>query len=200
MWRRPAAARIRCQSPRPGRGLRSSRRDTTKPWPVTGCAGSDPPRAVAVPEPARRTARIAAAISPRVCTIRDSGTPRRSRQPLDNRADNRSTTAQQALDSRCGPTIANFLRTSGCGETGIHAAFRSPCPYGRGGSNPLSRTLDVGRSRPERPERQSQPRSSATRTASPRLRASSFCITEDRWLRTVPGDRNSAAANSATVA
>ncbi len=36
---------------------------------------------------------------------------------------------------------------------------------------------------------QSQPRSSATRTASARFRASSFCITDDRWLRTVPGDR-----------
>jgi hypothetical protein len=36
---------------------------------------------------------------------------------------------------------------------------------------------------------QSQPRSSATRTASARLRASSFCITEERWLRTVPGER-----------
>ena len=35
----------------------------------------------------------------------------------------------------------------------------------------------------------SQPCSSATRTASARLRASSFCIAEERWLRTVPGER-----------
>jgi hypothetical protein len=35
----------------------------------------------------------------------------------------------------------------------------------------------------------SQPRSSAKRTASARLRASSFCMTDDRWLRTVPCDR-----------
>ena len=35
----------------------------------------------------------------------------------------------------------------------------------------------------------SQPFSSATRTASARLRASSFCIAEERWLRTVPGER-----------
>jgi hypothetical protein len=37
--------------------------------------------------------------------------------------------------------------------------------------------------------RQSHPRSSATLNASARLRASSFCITEERWLRTVPGER-----------
>lgn len=48
--------------------------------------------------------------------------------------------------------------------------------------------------------RYSQPRSSAVRTASARLRASSFCITDDRWLRTVPCDRYSARARSATVA
>jgi DNA-binding transcriptional ArsR family regulator len=35
----------------------------------------------------------------------------------------------------------------------------------------------------------SQPCSSASLTASLRLRASSFCMTEERWLRTVPGDR-----------
>ena len=29
--------------------------------------------------------------------------------------------------------------TRGCGEIGKHAAFRSPCPYGLGGSSPLSR-------------------------------------------------------------
>jgi hypothetical protein len=37
----------------------------------------------------------------------------------------------------------------GCGGTGRHAAFRSPCPKGRGGSNPLSRT-----SKPPIPKRQ----------------------------------------------
>ena len=37
------------------------------------------------------------------------------------------------------------------------------------------------------------------RIASTRLRAPSFCMTEDRWLRTVPGERYSAAAISATV-
>ena len=99
----------------------------------------------------------------------------------------------------------------GCGEIGIHAAFRSPCPYGRGGSSPLSRIGAASRvqacaSRAAatnaaapaslRPlaagyERlaTSQPFSSATRTASARLRASSFCIAEERWLRTVPGER-----------
>jgi hypothetical protein len=34
-----------------------------------------------------------------------------------------------------------------------------------------------------------QPFSSAIRTASARLRASSFCIADERWLRTVPGER-----------
>ena len=47
---------------------------------------------------------------------------------------------------------------------------------------------------------QSQPFSSASFRASARFRASSFCITDDRWLRTVPGDRYSAPAMSATVA
>ena len=45
----------------------------------------------------------------------------------------------------------------------------------------------------------SQPHSSAIRAASARLRASSFCIAADRWLRTVPGERWIAAASSATV-
>jgi hypothetical protein len=45
--------------------------------------------------------------------------------------------------------VANFHGPSGCGETGIHAAFRSPCPYGRGGSNPLSRTDSLMHSRAE---------------------------------------------------
>jgi hypothetical protein len=45
--------------------------------------------------------------------------------------------------------VANFHGPSGCGETGIHAAFRSPCPYGRGGSNPLSRTDALMHSRAE---------------------------------------------------
>ena len=35
----------------------------------------------------------------------------------------------------------------------------------------------------------SQPFSSAMRTASARLRASSFCMADERWLRTVPGER-----------
>ena len=36
---------------------------------------------------------------------------------------------------------------------------------------------------------QSHPFSSATRSASARLRASSLCIADERWLRTVPGER-----------
>jgi len=47
----------------------------------------------------------------------------------------------------------------------------------------------------------SHPRSSATRRASPPLRASRFCITEDRWKRTVPAaERWRALPSSAVVA
>jgi len=38
-------------------------------------------------------------------------------------------------------------------------------------------------------EGHSHPFSSATCTASARFRASSFCITDERWFRTVPGER-----------
>jgi len=39
-------------------------------------------------------------------------------------------------------TIATFRGPRGCGEIGKHAAFRSPCPYGLGGSSPLSRIAE----------------------------------------------------------
>src|SRR5579884_167710 len=47
---------------------------------------------------------------------------------------------------------------------------------------------------------QSQPFSRAMRTASIRLRASSFWMAAERWLRTVPSDRYSRLATSARVA
>src|SRR3954464_8075414 len=42
--------------------------------------------------------------------------------------------------SSLDPEIATLAAASGCGEIGIHAAFRSPWGQPRGGSSPLSRT------------------------------------------------------------
>jgi hypothetical protein len=122
-------------------------------------------------------------------------------------------------DPRLWRNLVDAHGSGPCGLTLVEVRVLSAAsmPCARGGARDLSNIVGKkSRTRPRHtPGRRhtrgpghtpaplpaySQPRSSATRTASPRLRASSFCITEDRWLRTVPGDRYSAFARSATVA
>ena len=105
-------------------------------------------------------------------------------------------TASSSYRTTSGRSSATYATASGCAgpERERRSTYRVKRTW-RSSTSSSDRSDDDyrGRRAPRyaRPGRggYSQPCSSATRTASARLRASSFCIAEERWLRTVPGDR-----------
>jgi hypothetical protein len=219
MRRSPAAARIRSQSALSGRAGRL-RWVHVMPPPPTGRGGPDPARAAAAPAPPMRTAAPTVEISLHARTGSNCGTP-----TAVSRA-GRSITIRRgpaAVANFSGPAAvaesgrrARFRSVWANARGGSSPLSRIDAMRPERGARSFQHSWKKSRTRPRHtPGRRhtrgpghtpaplpaySQPRSSATRTASPRLRASSFCITEDRWLRTVPGDRYSAFARSATVA
>ena len=83
----------------------------------------------------REKASTATGIRTRVSAVRG-----RRPSPLDDSGREVGERSETSAAGPCRCAVANVFGPSrGCGEIGKHAAFRSPCPYGLGGSSPFSR-------------------------------------------------------------
>ena len=180
---------------------RSCVRRASQGGPLTPTYASFPahPTAQAISEP------------PRVAAQPDSAAARlggRANGPVDNLerpaavaelVDAQASGACVLRDVEVQVLSAALLAGAQMRAPGVDRANARAGPRGRAAPRAQRRAQWPTGRPPQTRHAHNHPRSSASRAASPRLRASSLCIAAETWLRAVPGERCSAAARSATV-